>query len=72
MLIHITEDVHQPMHVAHAADKGGNDINVNWFDKPTNLHAVWDSDLIDFQQLSYTEYAAAINFTTPVQRAQWQ
>jgi len=72
MLIHIVEDVHQPMHVAHADDKGGNDFKVNWFDKPTNLHSVWDSQMIDFQQLSYTEYANAINHTTAAQRAEWQ
>ncbi len=72
MLIHIIEDVHQPMHTAHADDKGGNDFKVNWFSNPTNLHAVWDSQLIDFQQLSYTEYAAAINHSTLAQRAEWQ
>ncbi len=72
MLIHIVEDVHQPMHAAHADDKGGNDFKVNWFSNPTNLHAVWDSQLIDFQQLSYTEYATAINHSTLAQRAEWQ
>jgi hypothetical protein len=72
MLIHIVEDVHQPMHAAHADDKGGNDFKVNWFNNPTNLHSVWDSQLIDFQQLSYTEYVAAINHTTWAQRNEWQ
>ncbi|HVW95395.1 MAG TPA: S1/P1 nuclease [Mucilaginibacter sp.] len=72
MLIHVVEDVHQPMHTAHADDQGGNGFKVNWFDKPTNLHSIWDSQLIDFQQLSYTEYAAAINHTTAAQRAEWQ
>jgi hypothetical protein len=72
MLIHIVEDLHQPLHVGHTSDKGGNDIKVTWLNNPTNLHAVWDSGLIEFQQLSYTEYAAAINHTTAEQRAQWQ
>jgi S1/P1 Nuclease len=72
MLIHIVEDVHQPMHAAHADDKGGNDFKVNWFSTPTNLHSVWDSQLIDFQQLSYTEYATAINHTTQAERTEWQ
>ncbi|HEY4326002.1 MAG TPA: S1/P1 nuclease [Mucilaginibacter sp.] len=72
MLIHIVEDVHQPMHAAHADDKGGNDFKLNWFNNPTNLHSVWDSQLIEFQQLSYTEYATAINHTTEQQRAEWQ
>ncbi len=72
MLIHIVEDVHQPMHVGHTSDKGGNDIKVTWQGNPSNLHSVWDSGLIEFQQLSYTEYASAINFTTAAQRTQWQ
>jgi hypothetical protein len=72
MLIHLVEDVHQPMHAAHADDKGGNDFKLNWFNNPTNLHSVWDSQLIEFQQLSYTEYASAINHTTAAQRAEWQ
>lgn len=72
MLIHIVEDVHQPMHTAHKDDKGGNDFKVLWFDKPTNLHSVWDSQLIDFQQLSFTEYTAAINHCTAAQRSSWQ
>jgi hypothetical protein len=72
MLIHIVEDVHQPLHVGHTDDKGGNDIKVTWYMTPTNLHSVWDSQLIDFQQLSFTEYAMAINHTTAEQRTEWQ
>lgn len=72
MLIHIVEDVHQPLHTGHTDDKGGNDIKVTWFNNNTNLHSVWDSQLIDFQQLSYTEYTKAINHTTAAQRAEWQ
>jgi hypothetical protein len=72
MLIHIVEDVHQPMHTGHTEDKGGNDIKLTWFNNQTNLHSVWDSQLIEFQQLSYTEYAGWINHTTAAQRAEWQ
>lgn len=74
MVIHIVEDLHQPMHVAHTADKGGNDIKLQWGNNPnpTNLHSIWDTQLIESQELSYTEYAAAINFTTPAQRVEWQ
>ncbi|RYZ19641.1 MAG: S1/P1 Nuclease, partial [Chitinophagaceae bacterium] len=38
----------------------------------SNLHKVWDESLIDFQQLSYTEFTRAINFTTLTQRKAWQ
>jgi len=72
MVIHIVEDVHQPMHVAHADDKGGNDFKVTWFNQPSNLHSVWDSQLIDYQQLSYTEYANAVNHATPAEIKEWQ
>lgn len=72
MLIHITEDIHQPMHTAHASDKGGNDFKVNWFNKPTNLHSVWDTELINFQELSYTEYVKAIDHPTTAQVKEWQ
>jgi len=72
MLIHIVEDVHQPMHTAHTADQGGNGVKLNWNGQPSNLHSVWDSEIINAQQLSYTEYAAAINHTTAEQRAELQ
>ncbi|HMG11394.1 MAG TPA: S1/P1 nuclease [Mucilaginibacter sp.] len=72
MLIHIVEDVHQPLHTGHTQDKGGNDVKVQWFGKESNLHSVWDSGLIDAQQLSYTEYAAMINHTTAAERAKLQ
>lgn len=72
LLVHIVGDIHQPMHVGRFEDRGGNSIKLLWFNAPTNLHSVWDSKLIDFQQLSYTEYAAAINYTTKQQRAAWQ
>jgi len=68
LLIHIVGDIHQPLHVGHVDDEGGNKIRVTWFGTPSNLHSVWDSKLIDFQQLSYTEYADAINHTTLTQR----
>lgn len=72
MLIHIVGDIHQPLHVGHLQDLGGNKVKVLWFKDSSNLHQVWDERLINFQQLSYTEYAAAINHTTKEQVTQWQ
>jgi hypothetical protein len=56
-IIHIVGDLHQPLHVGNGTDKGGNDVKVIFQREPTNLHAVWDSGLIDQEQLSYTEMA---------------
>ncbi len=72
LLIHIVGDIHQPMHTGRFEDLGGNKIKVLWFNNPFNLHQIWDERLIDFQQLSYTEYAQAINHTTKTQRKEWQ
>ncbi len=71
LLVHLIGDMHQPMHTARKEDLGGNRIFVTWFGQKSNLHRVWDEQLIDFQQLSYTEYTKAINFATPQQLAEW-
>ena len=62
LLIHLVGDLHQPMHTGRVEDLGGNRIQVTWFGQASNLHRVWDSDLIGSQELSYTEYANSINF----------
>ena len=59
-VVHLVGDLHQPLHVGKCCDKGGNDVKVSWFGKPTNLHAVWDSSLVDEEQLSFTELAAKL------------
>ena len=72
LLIHFVGDIHQPFHVGRKSDQGGNRVKVLWFNTPTNLHAMWDEQLINFQQLSYTEYTNAINHATQKQRLAWQ
>lgn len=59
-IVHIVGDAHQPLHAGNGADRGGNDVRVLWFGDETNLHSVWDSRIIDGQNLSYTEYAARL------------
>lgn len=71
-LIHLIGDVHQPLHVGNGEDRGGNDVKVKWFGENSNLHRVWDSELIDGQQLSYSEYAAWIDNADSTQIATWQ
>ncbi len=56
-LIHLVGDLHQPLHVGNGDDRGGNSVRLKWFGESTNLHSVWDSKLIDYQKLSYSEYA---------------
>jgi len=71
-LIHLVGDLHQPLHVGRDEDAGGNKIVVYWFDKKTNLHTLWDSMLIEFQQYSYTEYAKLLDIKEPEEVKAWQ
>src|SRR5690606_29190123 len=57
MLVHFMGDLHQPLHIGLADDKGGNDFQVRWFNDGTNLHSVWDYKMLDFYEMSYTEVA---------------
>ncbi len=59
-IVHLVGDLHQPLHVGRPGDRGGNDVKVTWFGRDTNLHAVWDSALVDEMDLSFTELAARL------------
>ncbi|KAL9243582.1 hypothetical protein vseg_017452 [Gypsophila vaccaria] len=45
-LSHFMGDIHQPMHCAHTTDEGGNSIELRWFRHKSNLHHVWDREII--------------------------
>ncbi len=57
LLVHYIGDLHQPLHVGLKEDKGGNDFQVRWFNKGTNLHSVWDTKMIESYGMSYSELA---------------
>jgi len=56
-IVHIIADLHQPLHVGNGTDRGGNDFEVVYFGQESNLHRVWDSQIIDHQKLSFSEMA---------------
>jgi hypothetical protein len=71
-IVHLVADLHQPLHAGKPGDRGGNDVKVKWFGRDTNLHAVWDSALVDDQQLSFTELAERLQrHTTNQQVIDW-
>lgn len=45
-VVHLAEDIAQPMHGGYAQDRGGNSTNVTYLGSKTNLHSVWDSRLL--------------------------
>ncbi len=55
MLVHFIGDLHQPMHIGQKEDKGGNTIQVQWHGQGSNLHRVWDSNIIREWGMSYVE-----------------
>ncbi|MFT5297182.1 MAG: hypothetical protein ACI9YH_003213, partial [Colwellia sp.] len=54
MVIGLTALVHQPMHVSFKDDFGGNRWSINFLGENTNLHAIWDGQLL-----------AGVNSSTP-------
>lgn len=45
-VIHLVGDVHQPMHAGYGHDRGGNHVQVHARGKGSNLHALWDGQLL--------------------------
>jgi hypothetical protein len=39
--------MHQPCHVGDNHDRGGNDTQVRYFDRGTNMHSLWDGGMIE-------------------------
>ncbi len=64
-LIHLVGDLHQPLHVGNGVDKGGNDLQVRWKGKGSNLHRVWDSGIIDVMSKGRADLLAQL---TPLDR----
>lgn len=49
-IVHFIGDVHQPMHVSYRDDRGGNRLPVSFVNnRDTNLHRVWDTDMIRYR-----------------------
>ncbi len=71
-LVHLIGDIHQPLHVGNGEDKGGNDVDLEFFWSRSNLHRVWDSGIIDEQKYSYTEYVEWINHPSNDQLSEWK
>lgn len=70
MVVHLVGDIHQPMHMGHASDLGGNRHSVKYFNSPKNLHSVWDSSVLEAgHKWSYTEWQQQIDRATPTEEA---
>jgi hypothetical protein len=70
-LVHLMGDLHQPLHVG-GTDLGGNRVSVDWMDRwKTNLHSVWDDEMVDFERFDYKEYARFLDRASEADAARW-
>lgn len=68
-LIHFVADLHQPLHAGDQSDRGGNDLLVVFLGEtmnalkrtPWNLHAVWDSGILEREMTDVHEHAERLN-----------
>ena len=60
-LVHFVADRHQPLHATTKNDRGGNNTKVTFFSQPTNLHAVWDSGMMEHTGLTVTAWTDLLN-----------
>src|SRR5262249_54554375 len=56
-IVHFVGDMHQPLHCADNNDRGGNNIKVVFLGRRSNLHAVWDTGIIEEAGLEEAEFA---------------
>jgi nuclease S1 len=76
-LIHFVADLHQPLHAGDKADRGGNDVPVEFLGQtmnaasrtPWNLHMVWDSGILEREVADVHAYAERLNVWLRLQPA---
>lgn len=71
-IIHLVGDLHQPFHVGKGEDQGGNKIKVKFRNRETNMHALWDSGLIEYNGFTFTEMATAFDNVDKSTIKKWQ
>ena len=59
-VVHFVGDVHQPLHASSGHDAGGNNYQVRWHGRGSNLHRIWDSLMLDDAHLSAARYARVL------------
>lgn len=60
-LVHFVGDIHQPLHLGNARDRGGNNIFLSFKGRRTNLHALWDGGLIYLAGKNLVQYAGDLS-----------
>jgi len=64
ILFHLTGDIHMPLHAGYSTDKGGNSVDVEFLGFGSNLHKVWDTNIIEDQKITADDCLIYINGLT--------
>lgn len=52
VIFHLIGDMHMPLHIGYSKDKGGNDVKVKFLERSSNLHWVWDNEIIETKNIT--------------------
>ncbi len=55
-LVHFVGDAHQPLHAGYGRDKGGNTFQIQLNGQGSNLHTLWDREVVASAKLSEDRY----------------
>ena len=69
---HFIGDLHQPLHVGYADDRGGIGIEVEFLGSRTNLHNVWDGQMLELTGESWKNLSVRLHWEiTDAERSEW-
>lgn len=68
VLFHLIGDIAQPLHDGYGSDRGGNSVDVTYRGKSSNLHKVWDGDIIDGEGITADDCKALLSGITDEQK----
>lgn len=66
-LCHLVGDLHQPLHAGYADDRGGNNFDIDFNNRPMNLHTFWDFELINQHAGSWQNLVGLLSPLSPDQ-----
>ena len=70
LLIHFVGDMHCPMHAGRPEDRGGNGFEVEFRGEKSNLHRLWDGQIVDaVRPWDALEWAVNLDYGTSRRRS---
>lgn len=67
-LAHFVGDIHEPLRVGFAEDRGGEGIPATFLGRPTTMRAIWDEDLLATDPQALDSMRATYQAYTPLDR----